>query len=418
MTGAGSQASQTPNTSSTLSSGGAMSLPSSYTTLQSIGAATTDGVLLENTTAAASGSQQWSPRVHWIGQGWKTNSTAASQQVEWVAEIQPVQNTTNPDDILAFTPIINGSVKSGLYLCANTSISGGGPYYLFGSASSGCNSSTGFFGIGGVNTNNVFGAYNNTVVRENFNNNGMTFGASSNIMWYSSSVTNQTTGDTGVCRGAAGNLYISDGASSCDSNGALTNSTQTIVGAGAASAPALLLNGSIYTGGTGTTTWPMLLVQKSGTTASTWSTSGTQLGVNAVSGFAGNLIDAKVNGTSEFIVSATGIITPVAYATATNCSSSASPAVCGSAAAGAVAIPTGVSSVALVVNTSAVTANSEIFLDSDDSLTIAATTCNSTLATLVGGLAVTARTAGTSFTITYNGTIATNPLCVSYHVIN
>lgn len=104
--------------------------------------------------------------------------------------------------------------------------------------------------------------------------------------------------------------------------------------------------------------------------------------------------------------------------TASNCSNAASPAVCGSAAAGAVALPTGITSVNLVVNTSLVTANSEIFLQSDDSLTIAATTCNSTLATLVGGLAVTARTPGTSFTITYNGTIATNPLCVAYRLVN
>lgn len=108
----------------------------------------------------------------------------------------------------------------------------------------------------------------------------------------------------------------------------------------------------------------------------------------------------------------------VSYKTATNCSNAASPAVCGSAAAGAVAVPTGITSVVLVVNTTAVTANSQITLTSDDSLTIAATTCNSTLATLVGGLAVTARTAGTSFTITYNGTIATNPLCVSYSIVN
>jgi hypothetical protein len=55
---------------------------------------------------------------------------------------------------------------------------------------------------------------------------------------------------------------------------------------------------------------------------------------------------------------------------------------------------------------------------SDDSLTIASTTCNSTLATLVGGLAVTARNPGVSFTVTYNATIATNPLCISYNIIN
>lgn len=104
--------------------------------------------------------------------------------------------------------------------------------------------------------------------------------------------------------------------------------------------------------------------------------------------------------------------------TAPNCTSSATPSSCGSAANGAVAIPTGVSSVTLVVNTTAVTGNSRISLQADDSLTIPATTCNSTLATLVGGMAVTARTPGTSFTITYNGTIATNPLCVSYQIQN
>jgi len=86
-----------------------------------------------------------------------------------------------------------------------------------------------------------------------------------------------------------------------------------------------------------------------------------------------------------------------------------------------VAIPTGITSVALTVNTTAVTANSQIFLFSDDTLASkigGGITCNSTLATLVGGMAVTARTAGTSFQVTYNGTIATNPLCVSYVIVN
>jgi hypothetical protein len=107
------------------------------------------------------------------------------------------------------------------------------------------------------------------------------------------------------------------------------------------------------------------------------------------------------------------------YNTNTNCSSSASPAICVRAAAGSVAIPTGVTNVTLTVNTTAVTANSQIFLLSDDSLgTKLGVTCNSTLATLVGGMAVTARTAATSFTVTYNGTIATNPLCVSYFIVN
>lgn len=102
-----------------------------------------------------------------------------------------------------------------------------------------------------------------------------------------------------------------------------------------------------------------------------------------------------------------------------SCASSASPAVCGSYAMGSVAIPTGVTSVALVVDTTLVTPYSRIFVFPDDSLGgTLGVTCNSTLATLVGGLAITARTAGTSFTVTYNGTIATNPLCASFIVAN
>jgi hypothetical protein len=118
-------------------------------------------------------------------------------------------------------------------------------------------------------------------------------------------------------------------------------------------------------------------------------------------------------------MSAAGGLTAANFNTGTNCSSAASPAVCGSAAAGSVAIPTGTTSVTLTVNTTAVTANSQIFLFPDDTLgTKLGVTCNSTLATLVGGMAVTARTAATSFTVTYNGTIATNPLCVSYFIVN
>ena len=105
--------------------------------------------------------------------------------------------------------------------------------------------------------------------------------------------------------------------------------------------------------------------------------------------------------------------------TATNCSSSASPAVCASAAAGSVALPTNAVSSSIVVNTTAVTANSDIFAFTDDTLgTKLGVTCNSTVATLVGGLTISARTAGTSFTIANNVAVVTNPLCVSYLVVN
>lgn len=133
--------------------------------------------------------------------------------------------------------------------------------------------------------------------------------------------------------------------------------------------------------------------------------------VSAARGTCSAMVDAGTNVVSSEPVSAT------AYLTATNCSSSASPAVCGSAAAGTVVIAATASTV--TVNTTAVTANSEIFLTSDDTLgTKLSVTCNSTLATIVGGLAITARTAGTSFQITSGVTPTVNPLCISYHIIN
>ena len=52
-------------------------------------------------------------------------------------------------------------------------------------------------------------------------------------------------------------------------------------------------------GGTSTTTKPQVLVEPAGTTSTAWSTAGTGLGVNAASGFAGNLLDLQVNGTSQ-----------------------------------------------------------------------------------------------------------------------
>jgi hypothetical protein len=79
---------------------------------------------------------------------------------------------------------------------------------------------------------------------------------------------------------------------------------------GAASAPPGTFTGTWFTGGTSTTTKPQVVIEPTGTTSTAWSTSGTGIGVNAASGFAGNLLDLQVNGTSQFNVSAsTGSIT-------------------------------------------------------------------------------------------------------------
>jgi hypothetical protein len=71
-----------------------------------------------------------------------------------------------------------------------------------------------------------------------------------------------------------------------------------------------------------------------------------------------------------------------------------------------------------VVNTSAVTANSEIFVTQRADTTTGTrlgVTCNTTLSTAI--TQITAVTAATSFTINL-GTITTNPECFSYFIIN
>lgn len=78
-----------------------------------------------------------------------------------------------------------------------------------------------------------------------------------------------------------------------------------------ASSTLALFSGNLFTGGTGTTTFPMLLFQPTGTAAvTTWNTSGTMLGVNAVSGFGGNFLDFHTaGGATLFRVGSTGGIT-------------------------------------------------------------------------------------------------------------
>lgn len=85
--------------------------------------------------------------------------------------------------------------------------------------------------------------------------------------------------------------------------GALVNSTN-----GAASTPALKFTGTPFTGGSSTTTKPLALFETAGATSNNWSTSGTMLGLNAPSGFAGNVIDAQLNGLSgmKLNINATG----------------------------------------------------------------------------------------------------------------
>jgi hypothetical protein len=121
------------------------------------------------------------------------------------------------------------------------------------------------------------------------------------------------------------------------------------------------------------------------------------------------------NGATAPTVNYTGAVKAPFYDTSTNCVSSASPAVCGSAPTGAVLVPTGATPT-LVIDTTAVTATSRIFLNVDESLS-GLGTCNSSLSTLPNPV-VTARSPGVSVTITINATLVTNGACVSYFIVD
>lgn len=74
-----------------------------------IGTTSHDGLFLANIADAAAGAQQMSSRIRWLGKGWKTNATAASQTVEWTAEMLPVQGSSAPTANLIFSSRINNT---------------------------------------------------------------------------------------------------------------------------------------------------------------------------------------------------------------------------------------------------------------------------------------------------------------------
>ncbi len=92
------------------------------------------------------------------------------------------------------------------------------------------------------------------------------------------------------------------------STGAVTLARLILAANGAASTPPLGLTGTWFTGGTSTTAKPQFLIEPAGTTSTAWSTSGTGLGVNAPSGFTGNLLDLQVNGSQRIFGTSNGYL--------------------------------------------------------------------------------------------------------------
>lgn len=115
------------------------------------------------------------------------------------------------------------------------------------------------------------------------------------------------TGTVALVAGSSGQLLWNNaganaGASTLTYDGSiLTTSGRFINSFSSVSlSPAKAFTGTWATGFGTTNTKPHVLIEPTGTTSTAWSTSGTGLGVNAASGFAGNLLDLQVNGTSRF----------------------------------------------------------------------------------------------------------------------
>lgn len=106
-----------------------------------------------------------------------------------------------------------------------------------------------------------------------------------------------------------------------------------------------------------------------------------------------------------------GVVTPT-YATATICANFQGQ--CGSAAAGSVTFPA--QSTSMVVFTTLVTPQSQIFVMEDSSLSgVLGIPCNSTIGRVYQ---ITGRTPGVGFRISASSAPSGNPACLSYHIVN
>jgi len=193
--------------------------------------------------------------------------------------------------------------------------------------------------------------------------------------------------------------------------------TSTFSATATATTSNTLFSGTLAT--PGTTVPSFVYIAPGSPTAPSYPAAGSILGINSPSGFTGHEFDIWNNG--ALLVSVTqggqltvnGAVSYTSLQSASNCASAASPAVCATAPNGHVVVAAGVATV--VVNTTKVTANSEINLTFDSSLgALLGVTCNTTITQP----SVSARTAGTSFTITLLAQPITNPACIGYTITN
>jgi|GEM_PF-2209375 len=121
-------------------------------TLAGLGTTPSDAVLINNTTAAAAGAQQYSPSFELVGKGWKTASGGASQTVGFRMQAVPVQGVSAPTGSLQLDANINGSYTANIFNIDTSGNVGANSYNGF-TLTTGSSSSNLFLGVGsGPNT--------------------------------------------------------------------------------------------------------------------------------------------------------------------------------------------------------------------------------------------------------------------------
>lgn len=135
-------------------------------------------------------------------------------------------------------------------------------------------------------------------------NNGDIWMTSSGLFYRSGG---STTGPLGTGGGgcspsttANGVLTYSGSGSTCNTSAITLMTTPTL------STAAILSVGTLTTGGTGTTTFPYVYLDQGASNPTTWSTNGTELGINAPSGFTGNFLHLAVNGAASTLTISSG----------------------------------------------------------------------------------------------------------------
>lgn len=162
-------------------------------TQTALGTTPAAGIILNNTTAATSGNQQVSPAIVWEGQGWKSTATAASQPVQFYANVLPVQGTSAPSVRWVLSYQINGAGLNEVFQVLSNG-------QVWATAFTGPNAGTPYFVSSGNNANS-----------------GLSLSSVNIIGWASGSAgSSSNSGDTFIGRGGAAatvRLGLADAAS-------------------------------------------------------------------------------------------------------------------------------------------------------------------------------------------------------------